>query len=135
MRGVYRNREISSKTKPRVLFLGDSITFGDYLPEEETFVRRVETLSVNGARPLETVNAGIGAIGLQNALSILMEMGIGIDPDVVVIGFYLNDFRPPPGITILMDHPLMQRSRFLYHGNGALARPRLRFAKDPDGGE
>ena len=70
MRGVYRNREISSKTKPRVLFLGDSITFGDYLPEEETFVRRVETLSANGARPLETVNAGIGAIGLQNALSI-----------------------------------------------------------------
>jgi hypothetical protein len=34
----HRHPELGAKTRPRVLFLGDSITASHYLPEEETFV-------------------------------------------------------------------------------------------------
>jgi len=94
----YRGPELGRKVDTRVLFLGDSITFGDWLPEEETFVRRVETLSRATGLPLETVNAGAGGISLANELAILLETGLSIDPDIVVVGFYLNDTARSRGI-------------------------------------
>jgi len=96
----YRNREIAPKTLYRVLFLGDSITGGDYLEEEETFVRQVERLSWASDRPLETINAGVGAIGMMTELAILEETGLSTDPDAVVLGFYLNDFNESYGFSL-----------------------------------
>ena len=100
----FRNRELGPKETTRVLFLGDSITFGDYVDENETFVRRIEALSRDTATPMETVNAGVGAIGLEDELALLLETGLSAEPDVVVLGFYLNDAaasrrvesHPPP---------------------------------------
>ena len=89
----YRNREIGQKKGARILFLGDSITFGDYLSEEETFVRLVEGIARDNGEDWETINAGVGGISLQNELTILKETGLSTDPDVVVLGFYLNDFQ------------------------------------------
>jgi hypothetical protein len=80
----YRNPEIGPKTRTRVLFLGDSITISDYLPEEASFVRRVQALSeAGGGEPLETINAAVTGIGLENELAILRETGLGTAPDVV----------------------------------------------------
>ncbi len=94
----YRNPELGPKTKRRVLFLGDSITLADYLPEEQTFVRLVEMLTSQGPQPLETVNSGVSAIGTENELGILLDTGFGIAPDDVVVDFYLNDVEPSPFI-------------------------------------
>ncbi len=86
---------------PRVLFIGDSITLGDYVAEEETFVRQVEQRFRAEGREVETINAGVGAIGLQNELAILMETGLAVEPDVVVVGFYLNDAMSSRGVDVL----------------------------------
>src|SRR5204863_3963757 len=43
----FRDRELSPKKSPeefRVLVLGDSITWGDYLPAEEVYVEQAERL-------------------------------------------------------------------------------------------
>lgn len=83
----------------RVLVLGDSITLADYLEDELTFVRRLEA-RLRAARPgrsVEAVNAGIGDIGLSEELDILEETGLQLEPDLVVVAFYLNDSRPPWG--------------------------------------
>lgn len=96
----YRNRELSEKKKKRILFLGDSITLGDYLNEEETFVRLIETYSKQLDKDWETINSGVNGISLMNELAILKETGIHVKPDVVVIGFYLNDFLESPGVYI-----------------------------------
>jgi hypothetical protein len=96
----YRNREIGPKSIFRVLFLGDSITGADYLEEEESFVRQVERLSWSTEFPLETINAGVGAISLMNELAILEETGISTEPDAVVLGFYLNDFNESYGFSV-----------------------------------
>ncbi len=106
-----RNRELGQKERPRVLFIGDSITVQDYLPEEQTIVRLVEQLSEKTDEPLETVNAGVGAIGLANELAILMETGFATEPDVVVLNWYLNDAESSSGVEILEPSGVLAHSR------------------------
>jgi hypothetical protein len=100
----YRNPEIGEKRGLRVLFLGDSVAFGDFLPEEETFVRLVESKARAEGENWEVINAAVGAVSLENELAILKETGIGLEPDVVVLGFYLNDFLESPGVSCDHDH-------------------------------
>ena len=83
-----------------MLFLGDSITGGDYLQEPETFVRKVEAASWKADTPIEAINAGVGAISLMNELAILEETGLSTEPDAVVLGFYLNDFNESYGFQV-----------------------------------
>ena len=90
----YRNRELAAKSVKRILFLGDSITLSEYLQDADTFVRQVETLSAGRTEPLETVNAGIFGESVQTYRTVLGETGLSIEPDLVVVGLYLNDFQP-----------------------------------------
>ena len=89
----YRNRELAAKSVKRILFLGDSITLSEYLQDADTFVRQVETLSAGRTEPLETVNAGIFGESVQTYRTVLGETGLSIEPDLVVVGLYLNDFQ------------------------------------------
>jgi hypothetical protein len=97
----FRGPELSeNKTRPRVLFLGDSVTFSDFMDENETFVHRAgETLRSRGF-DIETINAGVGSIGMENELAILLDTGFAAKPDIVVLDFYLNDAEPSPGVWI-----------------------------------
>jgi len=113
----YRNPEIGEKQGTRILFLGDSITFADYLNEEQTFVRLVEQMAQQDNKDWQTINAGVGAISLKNELAILLETGLSLDPDVVVVNFYLNDFQPSKGIHVIQLPPLLEKSRFIYYLN------------------
>lgn len=85
----YRGPEVSSRPGTRILFLGDSITFANYLPEEETFVHLVGELGAEMGRSWNTINTGVGTIGLANELAILKETGLSVHPDVVML-------MPPP---------------------------------------
>lgn len=81
----------------RILALGDSITMGDWLPANETYPGQVQAfLRASGdpaldGREARVINAGVGAIDLENEFAILMETGLQADPDVVLVGLYLND--------------------------------------------
>lgn len=83
----------------RILVLGDSITWGDYLPREETYVEAAESRlqQVLPSRRISVINAGVGDIGLKEEIDILEERGLKAHPDLVVVAFYLNDSRPPWG--------------------------------------
>jgi hypothetical protein len=117
----YRNAEIGPKSRARVLFLGDSITFADYVPEDESFVRLVERLSEAGPEPLETINAGMPMAGLTTELAILAETGLTTAPDIVVLDFYLNDLHDSVGIEFLRPPGWLWRSRLAHHLLGALS--------------
>jgi len=101
----FRGEELPEPKPPgewRVLVLGDSITWADYLPVEESFVARAEAELRSGAhgeagRRARLVNAGVGDVGLREELDILEESGLGVHPDAVVVAFYLNDSRPSWG--------------------------------------
>jgi len=112
----YRGPEISPDPEARILFLGDSIVMGDYLNEQDTFVFRVGELARADQRNWDVVNAGVGGISLKNELSILVETGLSTEPDIVVLGFYLNDFQESPGVYIQnWTLPFFKDSRLLYH--------------------
>jgi hypothetical protein len=137
----YRGPEVLQKSpqKTRILFLGDSITLADYLPEEETFVRLIESRALTQGLSWETINAGVGAIGLKTELRILHETGLLIQPDVVVLNFYLNDFEesmvffPPQSSwmkkSFLLSYILMLIREFscYFKDNGVLEERNLRF--------
>ncbi len=118
----YRSPELGDKTGRRILFLGDSITFADYLPEEESYVRQVEALARGQGLDWETINAGVGSISLKTQLAILLETGIGVQPDVVVLGWYLNDFQDSPGVEVHSPGFLESHSRLAF-ALGRLGKP------------
>jgi hypothetical protein len=128
----YRNRELGPKTRPRVLVLGDSVTFADYVSEPESWVRRVESLSEQTSRPIETVNAGVWAIGLADEVGILLETGVGTEPDAVLLGWYMNDVQPSPGLRMLRVPAPLEWSWLARHVFRSVSVLRTRFA-EPSG--
>lgn len=77
----------------RILYLGDSITFGFGIEkDEETYPYRVEAhLESDGGIEVETINAGVGGYSPWQELIYLKREGVRYSPDLVVLGFYLND--------------------------------------------
>ncbi len=78
---------------PRILYLGDSVTFGFGLPRAEQAYpyaaqRVLEDLL---GRRVETVNAGVGGYSPWQERLYLRDEGLRYSPDLVVLGFVLND--------------------------------------------
>jgi lysophospholipase L1-like esterase len=82
----------------RVLFLGDSLVYGQGVGEEETVAFALETAlaRLDPARPWTVVNGGLRAYGTEQELGLLTELGARIQPDVVVLGWYWNDVSERP---------------------------------------
>ncbi len=92
----FRNSPISP-TKPertkRVLFIGDSFTMGWGVREPDSFVRKTESMLKQHTVPynIETINAGFTAAGPSGYYLSLKLDGMNLDPDIVVVGFYLGN--------------------------------------------
>jgi len=97
----------------RLLFVGDSITLGGRLPEAAAFVSRVGSALRAQSDRYETVNAGMGDIGLAEEEEILRGAGLPTRPDLVVLCWYLNDGRPPVGFPeeVVYRDPVLRRLR------------------------
>jgi lysophospholipase L1-like esterase len=90
-----RERELPLAKPPgtrRVVFLGDSVTFGAGVKDDELFPRLLER-SINGAGggPIETVNTGVVGYNTIQELARLERAGLPYEPDVVVLTFVVND--------------------------------------------
>lgn len=105
-----RNRELGEKKSPRILFLGDSITFADYLDERFTYVRLTESIMREQGIAVETVNAGVGAHSAPDYAAFFKEIIRSIQPNVVVVGLYLNDFLPSRTYQMRPSSPWLQGS-------------------------
>jgi len=82
----------------KVLFIGDSVTLENYLPEEETFIGILNDLyHEQGRDDILLLNGGIWDVGIQEEYYILKEKSELIKPDLVILDFYLNDSRPSWG--------------------------------------
>ena len=108
----FRGPELELSTRPRILFLGDSITLGDYLPEEETFVRIIADTSERTGQSWQTLNAGVGSVGTDTELAILEDSLERVKSDLVVLNLYLNDVQPSPAVA-LIDIPRILRPSWL----------------------
>jgi hypothetical protein len=88
-----RYGELSPKADDefRVLVLGDSITFGDFVLESETWTRRMEALTAGRGKRILFINAGLPGAGTAEELALYREIGHSVKPDLVLVGMYLND--------------------------------------------
>lgn len=93
-----RNPEITPdpKGKIRILFIGDSLTVGWGVKENETFPRVTESLLKQKFpdKAIESVNAGLVAGGPGYYYIYLKNDGIKLNPDIVVVGFYMYNDIP-----------------------------------------
>jgi len=76
----------------RVLFLGDSVTFGAGVRDGEPYPRLLELdLEAGGGQAVQTINAGVVGYNTIQELGRLDDVGLDYQPDVVVLTFVVND--------------------------------------------
>jgi lysophospholipase L1-like esterase len=82
-----RAPEIGPKEKPRILAFGDSFTWGWGVGQGE------EWIAVAGRElGCEAINCGVNGYGTENELALLAEVGPELSPDLVLVGFFANDY-------------------------------------------
>lgn len=93
----FRDRREFGYDKPagtlRVLSLGDSHTQGYEVRQEATFSTVLERYLAKRGVQAEVLNAGVSGFSTAEALAFLENEGHKFQPDVVVLGFYANDYE------------------------------------------
>ncbi len=82
----------------RILMLGDSLTFGWGVPQEQTVAKRLEARLNAGDRSVryEVVNAGVGNYNAGMSSRWMRARGMALEPDFVVFNFSFNDAEITP---------------------------------------
>jgi hypothetical protein len=89
-----RGPELARHAPPgrtRILALGDSMTFGYYLEEDETWPVVLERRLREAGRDVEVANGGSGGWTIEDATLFLEERALALEPDRVLIAFCAND--------------------------------------------
>lgn len=92
-----RNREypVERDNKYRIIFLGDSLTLGWGVDENETFANILEE-KLNSRFPTEIINFGIGNYNTEQEVNLFLEKGLKYKPDKVVLFYFINDAEVTP---------------------------------------
>src|SRR5215510_781279 len=77
----------------RILGIGDSFAFG-IVPYEYNYLTLVEQNLKQSGHNVELINMGIPGIGPKEYLSLLINEGLALEPDRVLLSFFIgNDFE------------------------------------------
>jgi lysophospholipase L1-like esterase len=82
----------------RTLMLGDSLTFGWGVRAEDTPASLLEAQlggPPTGARN-EVINSGVGNYNTVMEVAYFLDRGHKLDPDVVILNYFINDAEPSP---------------------------------------
>lgn len=78
----------------RVLGIGDSVTFGLGVPSEATFLKVLEQLLQRRQdRTFQVMNGAVVGYNTFQEFISLRDKGVSLNPDAVILGFVLNDWR------------------------------------------
>lgn len=82
----------------RILMLGDSITFGWGVPQDQTVTEHLQqALAISYPdRSVEVINAGVGNYNAAMSVAWYLEHGRDLDADLVVFNYFINDAEPRP---------------------------------------
>lgn len=148
-RGVREYAEPKPDGVMRVLVFGDSLTFGDEVTDDETYVAHLQTMLPG----TEVLNLGVHGYGHDQMLLYLKEVGARYKPDVILLGFTTIDMKRnllgfrdfmKPRFDLVRDHlvlrntpipePEVVRARAPYRSRlvdlGTLLYNRLRWRPD-----
>jgi len=124
----FREREFETRKSNhvyRIAVIGDSFAFGQGIEESKRFSNLVEESLNKGARGdrYEVLNFGRPGTATVDHLAVLEEVVMKVDPDFVLLQWYVNDFeynyrgRPSrsPLIPAKELHFILHRSSALYY--------------------
>lgn len=89
----YRGPEFQRTRPPhviRILCLGDSGTFGQFVNDDETLSANLEQMLRQEGTSVEVINGGVPGTTIVDQMEIL-ERSIHLDPDIVILTFSEND--------------------------------------------
>lgn len=79
--------------RKKILALGDSITFGLFVKDEDSYPHRLQKLLSSIEKDTVVLNAGVGSSTIADHLYFLRTKGLALNPDLVVINFCDNDLK------------------------------------------
>jgi lysophospholipase L1-like esterase len=82
----------------RLLFLGDSITFGWGVDQDVIFAALLER-ALDAHAPTEVVNFGIGDYNTSQEVALFLDDGLAYEPDEVVVFYAVDDAEPTRRVT------------------------------------
>lgn len=120
----------------RILAVGDSTTFGDWVDDDETWSSQLQAVLEQDGKAVEVINAGVSGYSSFQGLRYLEEFGLALDPDMVIATFGHNDYKPWDGISdyeraeAMDDSPkaltrLIEARKEAEQGGSGEQRPRL----------
>jgi len=92
-RGPDRTAGVETGPAYRILCVGDSITYGWGTDQDDVFPRRVEAIlrERHPGADIEVINTGVPGWSWLQGQRFLEQEGLGLHPDVVVMGHGTND--------------------------------------------
>lgn len=109
----FREREYvipKDNGKKRVVVLGDSFTLGWGVPFENIFSKQVERLLNANEIKVEVANLGIGNYNTSMEVELFKLKGIQLDPDLVILAYFVNDAEPTPAVTTSLEYSIIKHS-------------------------
>jgi lysophospholipase L1-like esterase len=110
----------------RLAVVGDSIAFGYWVEERDSFPRQLEGL-LGGPRRVQVLNFGVPGYGLNQYVEMVRTRVGPFAPDVVVLAFCLNDLEGPMSreLSLTVDRAARGRGVVGRAYEAALGRSRL----------
>jgi lysophospholipase L1-like esterase len=99
---------VARNERRRIVFLGDSLTLGWGVEQDQTFEHLLEA-RLDAIRPTEILNLGVGNYNTTQEVNLFLDKGAKYQPDQVVLFYFINDAEPVP-----------QKSRFPGLGHSRL---------------
>ena len=92
----FRGPEVSSRddNEYRILVIGDSHVYGQGVADDElmTTVLEKKLAQSRASCSYTVINMGVRAYSTNNELALLKKTGLPLDPDHVIVFFFINDF-------------------------------------------
>jgi lysophospholipase L1-like esterase len=97
----------------RIMCLGDSITFGNAVNVEDSYPKILERKLKQFHPNCEVISAAVCAWDTYEEADFLKQEGIKYQPDILILGFYINDFAMRHKKMISIEGRVDARPRWL----------------------
>lgn len=97
----FRERNFDNPKKEgifRIIVLGDSFTWGIGIPEEKRYTNILEKLLNDkfNSKKFEVLNFSVPGFSTKDEAGLLSNLKNWVQPDLIIIGFCINDPKPGP---------------------------------------
>ena len=116
----------------RIVMLGDSHTLGWGVAYDDLFSKMLERQLNRAGDTYEVINLGTGNYNSTMEVELFKWKGLGLDPDMVILVYFINDTEPVPRRKSAIGYAVLKHSYFCSFLFDRLVRLRSRFVRGSD---